>query len=72
MLVCHQYDVCENSVGSMYIDLSERSVSSVTSRRHLRYSTVPIYLKSDKDLISQCIYLIIYKIILFKNILGFV
>ena len=20
MLVCHQYDVCENSVGSVYID----------------------------------------------------
>ena len=30
VLVCHQYDVCENSVGSMYVDgygvLSERGL----------------------------------------------
>ena len=33
VLVCHQYDVCEKSVGSMYVGgyggLSESSVSSV-------------------------------------------
>ena len=23
MLVCHQYDICENSVGSVYVGLSE-------------------------------------------------
>ena len=26
VLVCHQYDVCENYVGSVYIGLSERGL----------------------------------------------
>ena len=30
VLVCHQYDVCENSVGGVYVGLTEAdSVSSV-------------------------------------------